>query len=105
LLDADAVLAGHAAADANALVENLVTCRQHALHLIGVALVEQQDWMKVAVAGVEDVAHAETILLANASNFTQHVRQLRARHDAILRAITRRQPADGAERLLARLPQ
>ena len=30
---------------------------------------------------------------------------LRPRHDAVLRAVARRQPADGAERLLAALPQ
>ena len=35
----------------------------------------------------------------------QDVRQLGPRHDAVLRAVARRQPADGAERLLAALPQ
>ena len=36
---------------------------------------------------------------------SQDVRQLRARHDAVLRAIAGAEPADGAERLLAALPQ
>ena len=35
----------------------------------------------------------------------QDVRQLRARHDAVLRAVAGAQPADRAERLLAALPQ
>ncbi len=39
----------------DALVENLVARQQDALHLVGVALVEEQDRVDVAVAGVEDV--------------------------------------------------
>ena len=45
----------------DALVEDLVAGRQHALHLVGVALVEQQDRVDVAVAGVEDVDDADVV--------------------------------------------
>ena len=48
---------------ADALVQDLVAGRQHALHLIGVAFVEQQDRVNVAVAGMEDVADAHVVLL------------------------------------------
>ena len=61
LLDADAVFAGHAAAQADALVQDLVTRLQHPPHLIRVALVEEQDRVDVAVAGVEDVAIRDRI--------------------------------------------
>ena len=44
---------------ADALFQDLVAGRQHALHLVGVALVEQQDRMNVAVAGMEDVGDAQ----------------------------------------------
>ena len=38
---------------------------QHALHLVGVALVEQQNRMDVAVAGVEDVDDADVVTSAD----------------------------------------
>ena len=63
LLDADAVLAGDAAAERDARVEDLVAGGEHALDLVGVALVEEQDRMDVAVAGVEDVGDAELVAL------------------------------------------
>ena len=51
---------------ADALLQDLVAGRQHALHLVGVALVEQQDRVDVAVAGVEDVGDPHVVLLADA---------------------------------------
>src|SRR5262249_37155376 len=93
LLHAHAVLARDAAARADALVENLVAGRQHALHLVLVALVEEQDRVDVAVAGMEDVANPDIILLADALNLAEDVGQLGPRHDAVLGAVARRQPA------------
>ncbi len=61
LFDADAVLAGHASPDRDALVENLVARQEHALHLIGVALVEEQDRVNIAVAGMEDVGDPQIV--------------------------------------------
>ena len=105
LLDADAVLAGDAAAEVDALVEDLVARQQDALHLLGVALVEQQDRVDVAVAGVKDVGDAQVVPLADVGDEPQDVRQLGARHDAVLRAVARAEPADRAEGLLAALPE
>ena len=100
------MLAGDAAAAGDALVEDLVAGRQHALHLVGVALVEEQDRVDVAVAGVEDVGdrggRTSSPIVVDAP---EDVRQLRARHDAVLRAVAGAEPADGAERLLAALPE
>ena len=61
LLDTDAVFPGHAAAQFDAAVENLVARFQHTLHLIGVTLVEQQNRVNVAVARVEDVHNADVV--------------------------------------------
>src|SRR5262249_58193401 len=105
LLDADAVLPGDAAAAADALLQDFVARRQHPLYLFAVALVEQQDRMDVAVAGLEALAAAQVVLLPDAVDLAQDVWQLRPRHDAVLRAVARRQPADGAEGLLAAFPQ
>src|SRR5262249_28316447 len=105
LLDADAVLAGDAAALRDALLEDLVARREDALHFLGVAFVEEHDGMEVAVAGVEDVADAQVVLLPDALDLAQHVRQFATRHDPVLRAITGSEPAAGPEGLLARLPE
>src|SRR5262249_17956985 len=65
LLDADAVLACDAPPHRDALVEDLVARPQDALHLVGVALVEQQDGMDVPVPRVEDVGDADLVALAD----------------------------------------
>src|SRR5690606_17942626 len=61
--------------------------------------------MNVSIAGVEDVHNPHAVALANFGDPPQYVRQLGPRHHAVLRAVARAQPADGAERLLAALPQ
>src|SRR5260370_42427320 len=61
--------------------------------------------MDVAIAGVEHVGNAELILGTNPLDRAEDVRQLGAWHDAVLRAITRRQPTHGSKGLLAALPE
>ena len=78
---------------------------EDAPHLVGVALVVEQDRVDVAVAGVEDVGDAQAVALADGGDGAQDVGHLGARHDAVLRAVVRRQPADRAEGALAALPQ
>src|SRR3954453_6046036 len=53
LLDPDAVLAGDATPQGDALVEDLMAGEEHAFHLFGISLVEEQDGVDVAVTGVE----------------------------------------------------
>jgi hypothetical protein len=89
----------------DALFQNLVTRQEHALHLFRITLVEEQDRVNVAVAGVEDVGDAQIVLAADLLNETKDVRQFCARDDPILRAVTRRESSDGAECLLARFPE
>src|SRR5262249_59422909 len=96
---------GDAATEGDAGLEDLAPGRQHRLHLVGVALVEEQDGVDVAVAGVEDVADAEPVALAGAGDRAQDVGDARARHHAVLRAVAGRQPADRTEGALAALPE
>src|SRR5438046_1349782 len=98
------MLSRHAAALADTLLQDLMTGRQNPLDLIRIALVEQDDRVQVAVASVEDVANPQIVLLADGLDSAEHVRQFRPRHDAVLRAVTRSEPADGPECLLARFP-
>src|SRR5262245_19659778 len=61
--------------------------------------------MQVAVAGVENIRNAQTILLAASPDEAHHLREFRARHDAILGNEVWRKPANGAEGALAGFPQ
>ncbi len=101
---ADAVLSGDAAAAPDAFIQNLMTSSQYSFHLVGMALIEQQNGVNVAVAGMENVADANLMLGADPLNLAENVGQLSSRYDAILAAITRRQPADSAKSVLARFP-
>src|SRR5439155_1592975 len=105
LLDPDAVLAGQAPAERDAGLEDLAPRRQHAPHLVPVALVEEEDRVDVAVASVEDVGDAEPVALGRRRDAAEDVGHPRPRHDAVLRAVVGRKPADGAEGALAALPE
>ncbi len=59
---ADAVFAGHAAAASDALVQNVGTGGQHAFNLFRIALVEQQNRMNVAIAGVKHIHDSHAVL-------------------------------------------
>src|SRR4029079_18279848 len=105
LLDSDAVLAGDAAAERDARLEDLPTGGKHASDLSGVALVEQQDRMDVAVARMEHVADAQLVTLGRGGDRAQNVWYAGPRHHAVLRAIIPCQPADRPEGALAGLPE
>ena len=106
LLDADAVLAGDAAAAGEALVEDLVAGRQHALDLRPASRSSNSriGWMLPSPAW-KTLTIRMSYFAPISRDPLQDVRQLRARHDAVLRAVAGAQPADRAERLLAALPQ
>src|SRR6185369_16754796 len=61
LLDTDAVLARHAAAELDARRQDLASGGKRARRLVRIALVVQHYRMDVAVAGVEHVADAEAV--------------------------------------------
>ena len=65
-LHADAVLARDAAAQLDALFQDLVAGGERAADLIRIAFIVKNQRMNVAVAGVKDVRNAQPVLLAAA---------------------------------------
>ena len=60
--------------------------------------------MKIAVPGVKNVGDAQIELFADRGDAPHHLRQLAARHHAVLDVVIRRQGAHGAEGALAPFP-
>ena len=65
LLDADAVLAGQAAADRDAQLQDLGAGKLGPVRLVGVVGIVEDQRMQVAVAGVEDVGDLEAVRSAD----------------------------------------
>ncbi len=61
--------------------------------------------MQVAVAGVEDVGHAQAMLVREVPMPLQHTRQFAARDGAVHAVVVRRDAAHGRERVLAAGPE
>ena len=99
------MFAGHAAAEFDAFAEDLVARFEDSFDLFGVAFVEQQDRVDVAVSRVKDVDDAETVSLPARDDELQNLRQLGAWNNAVLSAVARTESADRAECLLATLPE
>ena len=72
--------------------------------LSGNRLVVADERMQVAVAGVKHVADAQARSRFQLADATEHLGQLRARHDAVLHVVVRRHAAHRRERRLASLP-
>ena len=99
------MLAGNAAAAGEALEEDFFAGREDPFYFFRVTLIEQEDRVEIAVAGVEDVDDADLVLRADFADAPEDVRQLSARNDAVLRAVAGAEAADRAEGLLAGLPK
>ena len=105
LVGADAVLAGDRAAGVDAVRAGSPTATCSACSAWpGNGFVVADERMQVAVAGVKDVADAQARARFESANPAQHLRQLRARHDAVLHVVVRRHAAHRRERRLASLP-
>src|SRR5579871_3508531 len=105
LFHTDAMLARCTAAHRDALLEDVMTGGQRPAHLVRFTFIVKDQWMDVAVAGVEHVRDAQAVLLAARADEAHHLRQFRARHHSVLRQKIRTQPPDGPERALAAFPQ
>ena len=104
-LEPDAVLAGDRAADLRADLHDLGAGLHHTLLLARLARIVEDVRMQVAVAGVEHVADAQAVRGDDLVHAREHVRQLRARDDAVHHHVRGRHAAVGAERRLASLPE
>src|SRR5438093_162575 len=83
LLETDAMLAGDRAADLRAHLHDLRSGRHDARLLAGLARIVEDVGMQVAVAGVEHVADAQAVRRDDLVHAPDHVRQPRARDDAV----------------------
>src|SRR4030095_7164970 len=79
--------------------------REHARDLAAVALVEEDDRMDVAVAGVKDVADPELVALGGRGDAAEGLRHARPRDPALLGAVVRCEAADRPEGALPALPE
>src|SRR5215469_1918637 len=86
---ADAVFAGNCAAHFDAETNNGVGGGDGAMKLFLIASVEENNWMQVAVASVENVADLEAVLFADAFDFAERLWQFGARDDAVLNVVSR----------------
>ena len=102
---ADAVFAGERAAHGDAVPHDFAARRDHARELRAIALVEQDQRMKVAVAGMKNIADLQIVFAADFLDAPQSFRQARARNHAVLHVIHRRNAAQRAEGILPALPQ
>ena len=103
LLDADAVLARQAAADLHAELEDVVARLLGLLRLAGIVDIVDDQRMKVAVAGMEDVGDAQAVALHDLVHALQHERQL-PRRDGAVHADIVGDAAGGAEGRFAAFP-
>jgi hypothetical protein len=79
--------------------------REHAGDLAAIALVEEDDRMDVAVAGMKDVADPELVALGGRRDAAEDLRHARPRDDAVLGAVVRCEAADRPEGALPALPE
>src|SRR3990172_1833021 len=105
LLEADAMLARDGAAHVRADLQDLAARRHHARLFAGNARVVEDVRVEVAVARVEDVAHAEPVRRRDLVDAPEHFGQPRARNDAVHDHVGGGDVAVGAERALAPLPE
>src|ERR1017187_5258786 len=104
LLQSDSVFPGDGAAGVNAELQYLPAGRLYTLKLLGIAHVEKDQGMKIAVSRVEDVADSQIVFLGDIPDVSHHRGYLTARHHAVLGVVRRCHPAQCGESHLASLP-
>ncbi len=105
LLDAHAVLPGHGAAELHAFAQHLVGEFLAAVDFGGIAGVEEDDRVQVAVARVEHVQAAQAVLLLLFGDEPQRLRDAAAGHAAVEHVVVGGKPPDRCERRLAAGPE
>ena len=105
LFHADAVLAGERAADFHAVANDFGGSLHGALELTFVAGIVKNNGMKIAVAGVEDVANVEAVLRADFADATKRLRKLGAGNDSVENVVAGGEAAESAEGVFAAFPE
>ena len=99
------MLAGQHSAGGNRDPDDLFAGRVDPLHHARLALVEDEQRVQVAVAGVEHVHHEQLVPFDDLVDLLEHLGQSAAGHDGVVQVVVRLDAGDGAERGLAALPQ
>src|ERR1700722_2948562 len=102
---ADAVFAGEAAADFDAVTNDLRGGFQRTLELFVVAKIVENDGMEIAIAGVEDVADVESELSADFLDAAERLRELRTRDYPVEDIYAGSDAAESAEGVFAAFPE
>ena len=102
---ADAVFAGEAAADLDAIANDFGGGLHGALELLVVAEIVKNDGMEIAIAGVKDVSDVEAELSADFLDAAQGLRKFRTGDDAVEHVDAGGDAAEGAEGIFSAFPE
>src|ERR1700680_3788163 len=89
----------------DAEAEDLLACRAATLDLFGVAVIEQNERVQIAIAGMKNVADGEPVFFRDLLNKPQRRRNLAARHHSVVHVIRRTGASHCSERVLSPLPK
>ena len=105
LLQPDSVLAGQDSTDLDAQLEDLASNLEHGLGVSGLALVEQDGGVQIAVSGVQQVGDRVSGAAGDVFDPRQHLDQSGPGDGAIDEKIVRSQASEGTEYALTSGPQ
>jgi len=103
-LESYAVLSGQDPADLDGQSDDLLAGGQDTLHDPGLTMVEDKEWVQVAVAGVEDVHHDQAMTLSNGVHAGDHLGQTGPRDHGVVQVVGRLDVGDRPEGALPALP-
>src|SRR5216110_56899 len=95
------MFAGDAAAELDAGAQRGGSSLDNTIQLARRAHIEENVWMEVAVAGVKNVGDAKIVLLTDFRDAPHYLRQLAARHHAVLNVVIWGQGAHGSKGALS----
>src|SRR5256884_985286 len=105
LFHADAVFAGECATNFHAIADDFRGGLHGMFELPPIARIVENDGMKVAVAGVENIANVETISRADLADAAKRLRKFGARNDAVENIVAGSEAAKSAKGVLAAFPE
>jgi len=105
LFHANAMLAGERAAHFHAVADDFGGGLHGAFELTFVAWIVENDGMKVAIPGVEDIAYIEAVARADFPDMAKRLRKFGARDNAVEDIVAGGEAAESTEGILAAFPE
>src|SRR5437773_11846201 len=99
------MFAGDAAAELDAGAQRGGSSLDNTIQLARRAHIEENVWMEVAIAGVKNVGDAKIVLLTDFRDAPHYLRQLAARHHAVLDVVIWGQGAHGSKGAISPFPK